>query len=102
MQMKHSNANNAEMVKHIAAVEGHTALLREQLQQTGLHWNRALADNACLHQQLAVLTARTEVLELFCYGPHHACSSLAAACQQYLLSLQAQSDNEVCPALQSS
>ena len=73
LQMNHINAHNAEMLKHIAAVEGHTALLKGQLQQTETHWNRALADNTRLHQQMAVLTARIEVLQLFCYGLHHAC-----------------------------
>ena len=59
--MNHINAHNAEMVKHIADVEGHTTLLKGQLQQTEVHWNRAVADNARLHQQMAVLSARLEV-----------------------------------------
>lgn len=62
LQMNYISAHNPEMVKHIAEVEGHTALLKGQLQQTELYWNRALADNARLHQQMAVLTARTGVL----------------------------------------
>lgn len=61
LQMNHINAHSAEMVKHIAAVEGHSALLKGQIQQTELHWNRALADNARLHQQMALLTSRMEV-----------------------------------------
>lgn len=87
LQMNHINAHNSEMVKHIAAVEGHTALLKGQFQQCEVHWNWAQADNACLHQQMALLTARTEVLQLFCRGLHYASPTLAAACQQYLLSL---------------
>ena len=90
MQMNHISAHSAEMVKHIAAVEGHTTLLKGQLQQTELLWNRAVADNARLHQQMAVLTARIEVLQLFRHGLHYASFALAAPCQQYLLNLQAQ------------
>ena len=88
LQMNHINAHNAEMVKHIAAVEGHTALLKGQLQQTETHWNRALADNTRLQQQMAVLTARIEVLQLFCYGLHHACP-LTGGCLLAVLGPQA-------------
>ena len=78
LQMNHINAHNAEMVKHIAAVEGHTVLLKGQLRQTELHWNRALADNARLHQQMAVLTVRIEVVQLPCHV-HYAVASPVAA-----------------------
>lgn len=59
--MNDINAHNAEMVKHIADVEGHTALLKGQLQQTETHWNRAVADNARLHHHMAVLSAKLQV-----------------------------------------
>lgn len=59
--MNHINAHNAEMVKHIADVEGHIALLVGQLKQTETHWDWAVANNARLHQQMAVFTARLEV-----------------------------------------
>lgn len=75
LQMNHINAHNAEMVKHIADVEGHTALLKGQLQQTELHWNRAVADNTRLHQQMAVLSAKLKVIYLFC-AVHYACAPM--------------------------
>ena len=62
LQMNHINAHNSEMVKHIADVEGHTALLKGQLQQTEMHWNRAVDDNARLHQQMAMLSAKLKVI----------------------------------------
>lgn len=63
LQMNHINVHSAEVVKRIAAVEGHTTLLKGQLQQSELHWNRAIDDNVRLHQQIAALTARLEVCD---------------------------------------
>ena len=47
------------MVKLITDVEGHTStkLLKGELQECEMHWNGALADNACLQRQDPVLTA---------------------------------------------
>ncbi|KAL3161584.1 hypothetical protein ABBQ32_010445 [Trebouxia sp. C0010 RCD-2024] len=49
---------NAAMVKHITDVEGHIELLKGKLQECEMHWNRALASNACLQRQSSVLTAQ--------------------------------------------
>ncbi len=90
LQMNYISAHNSEMVKHIAEVEGHTALLKGQLQQTELYWNRALADNARLHQQMAVLTARAEVLRLSVLWHHLGFTrttvcSFACSCRAFTL-----------------
>lgn len=55
------SVQSAAMVKHITDVEGHTKLLKGQLQECEMHWNRASASNACLQRQSSVLTAQLPV-----------------------------------------
>lgn len=59
--MDQISTSNASMLKHIADVTGHTMLLKGQLQECELRWNRATADNVRLHQQVSLLSAELEV-----------------------------------------
>ena len=60
-------AHNAQRVVHIAEVEGHTVLIKSHLRDCELQWHKALANNAWLHQQLALLTTEVQVqLTLSC------------------------------------
>ena len=61
LQMDQINMHNAEMVRHIAEVEGHSALLKGQLQECEMQWNKAIADNARLHQQVTLLNSQAHV-----------------------------------------
>lgn len=58
IKMDQINMHNAEMVRHIAEVEGHSALLKGQLQECEMQWNKAIADNARLHQQVTLLNSQ--------------------------------------------
>ena len=63
------SVHNGHMVKHIAEVEGHTVLLKGQMDECERHWNKALADNARLHQQVSCLHARVQVQAGLCLSP---------------------------------
>ena len=55
------------MVVHIAESEGRTVLIKSHLRDCELQWHKALASNAWLHQQLALLTTEVQVqLTLSC------------------------------------
>ena len=61
VQMDQINMHNAQMVRHIAEVEGHSALLKGQLQECESEWNKAIADNVRLHQQVSLLNSKAHV-----------------------------------------
>ena len=63
--MDQINMHNAQMVRHIAEVEGHSALLKGQLQECEMQWNKAIADNTRLHQQVSLLNSQAHVSHLF-------------------------------------
>ena len=66
VQMDQINMHNAQMVRHTAEVEGHSALLKGQLQECESQWNKAIADNARLHQQVSLLNSKAHVsIQLF-------------------------------------
>ena len=75
--MDQISASNASMLKHIADVSGHTMLLKGQLQECELRWNRATADNVRLHQQVSLLSTKLEVSHRFVCYMHAVCSSHA-------------------------
>ena len=59
--MDQISVRNGHMVKHIADVEGHTVLLKGQLEECERRWNTALAENARLQQQVSSLCAKLQV-----------------------------------------
>lgn len=61
LQMDQISVHNGHMVKHIADGEGHTVLLKGQLEECERQWNRALAENARLQQTVSVLRAKFQV-----------------------------------------
>ncbi len=61
LQTDQISLRNGHMVKHIADVEGHTVLLKDQLEECERQWNKALAENARLHQKVSSLRARLQV-----------------------------------------
>ncbi|KAL0031447.1 hypothetical protein WJX77_000984 [Trebouxia sp. C0004] len=60
IRMDQISVCNGHMVKHIADVEGHTVLLKGQLEECERQWNKALAENARLHQKVSSLDARLQ------------------------------------------
>ncbi len=69
--MDQTSVRNGDMVKHIADVEGHTVLLKGQLEECERQWNKALAENARLHQKVSSLRARLQVYIKFLLLPCH-------------------------------
>ncbi len=71
--MDQVSVRNGDMVKHIADVEGHTVLLKGQLEECEHQWNKSRAENARLHQKVSSLRASLQVcikfLLLPCHGP---------------------------------
>ena len=61
LQMDQISVRNGHMVKHIADVEGHTVLIKAQLEECERRWNTALAENACLQQTVSFLRAKFQV-----------------------------------------
>ncbi|DBB10757.1 TPA: hypothetical protein ACH3X3_007241 [Trebouxia sp. C0006] len=56
-RMDQVSVRNGDMVKHIADVEGHTVLLKGQLEECEHQWNKSRAENARLHQKVSSLRA---------------------------------------------
>ncbi len=67
LQMDQISVRNGDMVKHIADVEGHTVLLKGQLEECERKWNKAHAENVRLHQQVSSLHARLQVYIKFLF-----------------------------------
>ena len=65
--MDQISVRNGDMVKHIADVEGHTVLLKGQLEECERKWNKAHAENVRLHQQVSSLRARLQVYIKFLF-----------------------------------
>ena len=84
--MDQLTAHNAQMVVHIAENEGCTVLIKSHLQDCELQLHKALANNAWLHQQLALLNSEVQVQLTsaatdFVSGCAKAVQSLCACCQ---------------------
>ena len=60
-QMNHINAHNQRVAIHIAAVESRAGHLRGLLSDCQAQWQKAVADNGQLQQQVAMLTAKLQV-----------------------------------------
>ena len=58
--MDQINIHNAQMVRHIAEIEGQSALLKGQLQECEMQWNKAIAENAASHQKVTLLNIKAD------------------------------------------
>lgn len=71
LQTDQISLRNGHMVKHIADVEGHTVLLKDQLEECERQWNKALAEmHACTRKFPLFVPDSRYILSSFCYPVH--------------------------------